>query len=113
MPRVSYRIEMAEWRGVSALQIEKRFHNRGARPVRLQQVPLSVFGHQRNDFPRLALADLEMVSRHLSDDRIQKRNFRKSDQPDNQSLLQNRVVSLPPHTRRDARSQCRSFARDS
>src|ERR1700730_17233047 len=66
MQRTSYGFALAGRHYVSALQGQKRFDNRGARPIRLQCVPLSVFGNERHNLSRQPFAPLRSIQ--FSDD---------------------------------------------
>ena len=61
MQRTSYGFALAGRHYVSALQGQKRFDNRGARPIRLQCAPLSVFGNERHNLSRQPLAALRSI----------------------------------------------------
>src|ERR1700687_3586935 len=61
MQRTSYGFALAGRHYVSALQGQKRFDNRGARPIRLQCVPLSVFCNERRNLSRQPFAALRSV----------------------------------------------------
>ena len=76
MPRILDGVAMAAWRSMSALQMEGRVETGGARPIRLQHLPLPILGNEQHNFSRHSSADLEMVSGDLFDDRIQERYFR-------------------------------------
>jgi len=61
MQRASYGFALAGRHYLSALQEQKRFDNRGARPLRLQCVPLSVFGNERHNLSRQPSAALRRI----------------------------------------------------
>src|ERR1700692_4882185 len=61
MQRTSYGFALAGRHYVSALQEQTRFDNRGARLIRLQCVPLSVFGNERHNLSRQPFAALRSI----------------------------------------------------
>ena len=61
MQRTSYGFALAGRHYVSALQGQKRFDNRGARPIRVQCVLLSVFGNERHNLSRQPFPALRSI----------------------------------------------------
>src|ERR1700736_5632789 len=61
MQRTSHGFALAGRHYVSALQGQKRFDNRGARPIRRQCVPLSVFGNERHNLSRQPFPALRSI----------------------------------------------------
>jgi hypothetical protein len=61
MQRTSYGFALAGRHYVSALQGQRHFDNCGARPIRLQCVPLSVSGNERHNLSRQPFAALPSI----------------------------------------------------
>jgi hypothetical protein len=61
MQRTSHGFALAGRHYVPALHGQERFDNRGARRIRLQCVPLSVFGNERHNLSRQPFAALRSI----------------------------------------------------